>query len=192
MPQRVDGTMVTKGKNKEELLQNITGYLELSVANGEIRNTGTVGTFTNLFSYLRFHQLISGELPDLNNEQFKYDSFIIKLTFNNGKLFISEAFVDGQLIDIVATEGEMDLKSNELNVNILICPLKPIDTLVKYTPILGHILQGTLIAIPLKISGNLLNPEVSALSPSAYGTRALDIVNRTLQAPIKIIQPMLE
>jgi hypothetical protein len=56
---------------------------------------------------------------------------------------------------------------------------------------LGHILQGTLIAIPVNIRGDISNPKVRALSPAAFGSRAMGILERTLKAPVRIVEPVL-
>ncbi|MDH4319457.1 MAG: hypothetical protein OEV64_13785, partial [Desulfobulbaceae bacterium] len=58
---RVGGTLVTKGKNSDDLIKNIQGSMDLSVTDGSIHNAGTVGTFTNLFSFLRDKEVVQGE-----------------------------------------------------------------------------------------------------------------------------------
>ncbi|MFA9497973.1 MAG: hypothetical protein ACERKP_05375, partial [Deltaproteobacteria bacterium] len=73
----------------------------------------------------------------------------------------------------------------------LVSPLKTVDTIVKHIPIIDKIFQGTLIAIPVKVEGDISNPKVTALSPSAFGSEAMDILKRTLKAPVKIIEPVV-
>jgi hypothetical protein len=73
----------------------------------------------------------------------------------------------------------------------LVSPLKTVDTIVKHIPIIDKIFQGTLIAIPVKVEGDVSNPKVTALSPSAFGSEAMGIIERTLKAPVKIVDPIL-
>jgi hypothetical protein len=48
-----------------------------------------------------------------------------------------------------------------------------------------------LIAIPVKVKGDVSNPKVTALSLSAFGSSAMGILKRTLKAPVKIIDPVV-
>ncbi|MBW2572214.1 MAG: AsmA-like C-terminal domain-containing protein, partial [Deltaproteobacteria bacterium] len=164
------GTIKTEGKTANELLRNLRGDIEFTFKDGRVYNTGSVGTFTNIFSFLKINRLVKGNVPDLKND---------------------EGYVDAESLDIVATEGEINLLDQTLDFTILVSPLKKVNTIVKHTPILGKILQGALIAIPVKVEGDISNPKVTALSPSAFGSEAMGILERTLKAPVKIIEPVV-
>ena len=43
----------------------------------------------------------------------------------------------------------------------------------------------------MKATGNLEDPQITALSPSAVGTSILEMIERTLLLPVEIIQPLL-
>jgi hypothetical protein len=47
------------------------------------------------------------------------------------------------------------------------------------------------VAIPIKATGDMDDPNVVALSPSAVGTSILEMLQRTLMLPIEIIQPLV-
>jgi hypothetical protein len=53
----------------------------------------------------------------------------------------------------------------------------------------NYILGGTLVSIPVRATGDLKNPTVTLLSPSAVGSGLLDIMKRTVELPVKIIHP---
>jgi hypothetical protein len=188
---RVAGTVHTEGKTEDELLRNLKGNLEVNIQDGRVYNTGRVGTFTNIFSFLKINRLVKGELPDLKNHDFHYQSIELKLYAQDGKFILTEGYIDGEALDIVATEGEFNLLDMTMDISLLVSPLKTVDTLIKHTPILGQILQGTLIAIPINVRGDISNPKVRPLSPSAFGSRAMDILKRTLKSPVRIVEPML-
>ena len=63
--------------------------------------------------------------------------------------------------------------------------------IVNKIPVLGPILGGNLVAVPVKIKGNLYDPQVTFLSPSAIGSAFLGIVERTIKLPLTIIEPVL-
>ena len=58
-------------------------------------------------------------------------------------------------------------------------------------PLIGNVLGGKLISIPFKAKGNINDPIVYALPPTAVGSGILGILERTLKLPITIIQPVI-
>ena len=56
---------------------------------------------------------------------------------------------------------------------------------------MSDVLGGTLISVPMKVKGDLKNPTVIPLSPSAVGSRLLGIMKRALQVQQKVIEPVL-
>jgi hypothetical protein len=73
----------------------------------------------------------------------------------------------------------------------MVSPFKTIDRIINSIPGLRWILGGRLVAIPMKATGNLEDPQITALSPSAVGTSILEMIERTLLLPIEIIQPLV-
>jgi hypothetical protein len=80
--------------------------------------------------------------------------------------------------------------NKQMDVTALVAPLKTIDFFIKRTPIVKDILGGSLISIPIGIKGRMENPNVTPLPPSKVGEGLLGVVKRTLQLPVKIIQPI--
>ncbi len=189
---QVAGMVNTEGKTRDELLRNLKGHLEMTIRDGRVFNTGRSGIFTNIFSFLKINSLVKGDVPDLKNDGFRYKSLSIKCYLQDGKLILTEGYIDGESLDIVMTEGEFNLIDRTLDLTLLVSALKAVDTIVKHIPIFDHIFQGTLIAIPINVKGDESNPEVSTLSPSAFSSRAMGILERTLKAPVKIIDPVLK
>jgi hypothetical protein len=62
---------------------------------------------------------------------------------------------------------------------------------VEILPLIGNVLGGKLISIPFKAKGDLSNPDVYALPPTAVGSGILGILERTLKLPLTIIQPVI-
>ncbi len=48
---------------------------------------------------------------------------------------------------------------------------------------------GTLFSIPVKVSGNLNDPDATFLAPSAVGTKIPKILENILGLPVEIISP---
>ncbi len=188
---QVFGTVNTGGKTNDELLRNLKGNLEVTIRDGRVYNTGRVGLLTNIFSFLKINRLVEGDLPDLKSHDFRYKSLSLKSYLQDGKFILTEGYIDAESLDIVATEGEFNLLDQTLDLTLLVSPLKTVDTIIRHIPIVGQILRGTLIAIPVNVKGDISNPKVRALSPSAFGSQAMDILKRTLKAPVRIVEPVL-
>jgi hypothetical protein len=70
---------------------------------------------------------------------------------------------------------------------VLVAPFKTIDRHSKIP--WSIIFSGSLVSIPLKVEGNLKDPYVVPLAPTAVGESLLNLTKRTLKAPFKLIQP---
>jgi uncharacterized protein YhdP len=186
---QVTGAVNTEGKTADELLRKLKGDLEITVQDGRIYNVGKAGTITNVFSFLKINRLVKGDVPDLKSNDFRFQSGSVKFYMQDGKFILTEGYIDAESLDIVATEGEINLLNQTMDLTLLVSPLKTVDSVINKIPVIGQIFQGGLIAIPVKVKGDVSNPEVKALSPSAIGSSAMDILRRTLKAPVKIIEP---
>lgn len=187
----LNGDISSAGKNRDELIHNLSGHIRLSINNGRVYNVGTAGTITNLLSYLSFNQLVHDGVPDLRTNDFPYNSMTSKLVLKNGVLSLEEGVLKSNSINIVAS-GELLMANQSLDLVLLVSPLTTVDWVVSHLPLVGHILDGTLIAVPVGIKGSLKNPAVLPLSPGAIGSRLGGILKRTLKTPFRIIEPLIK
>ena len=91
----------------------------------------------------------------------------------------------------IGCEGDIDLINREMDLTVLVAPLKTVDRIVRKLPIINNILGGSLISIPFRATGKLSSPTVIPLSPTAVGSGVLGIMERTLKLPITLIQPLV-
>jgi hypothetical protein len=112
------------------------------------------------------------------------------MKLRGGKILMEECSIDGTSMGI-ACEGDIDLVENKMNLLILVAPFKTVDRIVEILPLIGGVLGGKLISIPFRAKGDLDDPTVYALPPTAVGSGILGILERTLKLPITIIQPVL-
>jgi hypothetical protein len=186
----VSGGLASTGTNAEELFRNLEGVVYVVIVDGRLYNIGEAGLFTNLLSFLTLNNLVRGELPNMRERDFRYHRIYLQLRFQDNRVVLDEADLFADAFNMVG-EGTMDLFSRQLDLTVLVSPLTTLDTLIRHLPIVGRILQGTLVAIPMGIKGPLHNPQVMPLSPKSVGTRLLGILERTLQAPFRLIEPIL-
>jgi hypothetical protein len=79
-----------------------------------------------------------------------------------------------------------------MDLAIAVAPLKTVDWIVKHIPVVGYILEGTLISIPLRVQGDLKDPRIIPLAPSQIGDDLMGIMKRTLKLPFKVVQPIVK
>ncbi len=63
-----------------------------------------------------------------------------------------------------------------------------VDSVVKFIPGINYLLGGTLVAIPISVSGSQADPQVQIMSASSVGSTLLDMGGRILNSPIKLIE----
>jgi hypothetical protein len=78
-----------------------------------------------------------------------------------------------------------------MKVNLLVAPFRTINDIISHIPIVNRIAGRTLISIPVQISGNLDDPNIIPLAPSAVGEEIKGIMKGTLTLPFKIVEPIV-
>jgi hypothetical protein len=135
-------------------------------------------------------EVFRGRTPELGGSGFPYHSMSVRGDIHKGKFTVERAYIGGQSLDIIA-EGEIDLVKQKMDLVVLVAPFSTLNWVIRHTPIIGKIMGGTLISIPVRVSGELANPDVVFLSPTAVGTRILDIMENIIKLPVEIISPIL-
>ncbi len=176
----------SRGK-ADALVSALQGRVEFLSKDGIIHRFPLLA---EIFSFLNVTELLRGNIPDFTTEGFKYNSIVIKGDIRQGIFVIQEAVIDGTTMQLVG-QGEINLTNNKIDLTILVAPFKTVDYLVNKLPLVGYILEGTLISIPLKVTGDLADPSIVVLSPTAVGEGVLGIMKRTLELPVKIIEPVI-
>lgn len=180
------GVLTSKGR-PEELMKNATGNVTLSAENGRIHRFGALG---KVFALLNVTEFFKGKFPDLAKEGFSYRSMKASLELKDGRLHLTEGMLDSASMEMAAA-GEIDLLEREMEIKLLAAPLRSVDFVIKRLPVMGDILGGSLVTIPMRVSGPFDDPKVTYLSPKDIGSRLFGIMKRTLKAPVRIIEPVI-
>ena len=173
----------------QTLKQNINGNLTFYASKGRFYAGRSFRILINIFSILNVTEIFKGKLSNPETDGFAYNSIHAKADIQNGKIVLNEMVIDGTSMNIVC-QGYIDVVNKRMDITALVAPLKTIDFFIKRTPIIKDILGGSLISIPIGIKGRLEKPMVTPLPPSKVGEGLLGIIKRTLQLPVKIIQPI--
>ena len=166
------------------------GTAELHSANGRIRR---MTLLSKIFSVLNVIDLFSKNgFPDLLTEGFPFSQMEIKGNIKNNNLYINQAIIKGEGLNFFGS-GTIDLDDMDTDMIVLVAPLKTIDTIVSKVPLLGKAIGGkdaAIVAFPVKIKGQIKDPEVTVLSPDAVGGAMIDLVKNTLMLPFNILSPI--
>ncbi len=184
----LEGNIKAKG-TPQTLMQNINGDLKFYASKGRFQAGRSYRILIKIFSILNVTEIFKGKLSNPETNGFAFNSIHAKADIQNGKLMLNEMIIDGTSMNIVC-QGYVDVVNKQMDVTALVAPLKTIDFFIKRTPLIKDIFGGSLVSIPVGIKGHLENPRVTPLSPSDVGSGLLGIIKRTLQLPVKIIQPV--
>jgi hypothetical protein len=174
--------VTAKGK-MGELVKGLKGPVELTLSNGVIERDRLV---TSILEVLNVTEIVKGRLPDLRSTGFRYKTMTLQGEFRNGKLIINKYHMDGETLALVGY-GEIRLEDETVDVQMMAAPFKTVDSIVKFIPGVNYLLGGSLVAIPISISGTLDEPRVRIMSASAVGTSLYNLAERTITSPFKLI-----
>jgi hypothetical protein len=170
------------------LAKSLHGELDFSARNGRIYRWTVL---SKIFSLINVTEIYRGKLPDLVNEGFAFDSIKGEGQFSEGKFIVHECIVDGPSMKMV-WNGNLNFVDKTMDFTVLVAPLRTVDRIIEYIPFVGYVLGGTLISIPVKVSGDMDDPTVFPLSPSAVGSELLGYMQRVFNLPLKVIQPLMK
>ena len=163
----IKGNLTSRGQNQEELLHHLQGLVQVHIQNGRVVNVGRVGFFTNLLSFIKLNNLLSGSAPHFKEKDFPYKSISAQFVFEKDMIKLEEGKLFADALNMAA-EGTIHPSSGKMDLTVLISPLTTIDTVVRHTPVIGNILQGTLVAFPVGVSGRIEDPAIIPLSPKPW------------------------
>ena len=171
----------------KEILSSLEGRVDFKARDGKIYRYPILQKILSVLSVL---EIFRGRIPDLGGSGFPYHSMAIRGDIHKGIFSLEKAYIGGKSLDIIA-EGEIDLGKQKLDVVVLVAPFSTLNWIIRNTPFLGKIMGGTLISIPVRVSGDLANPNVVFLSPTAVGSRILRLLENIIMLPVDIISPIL-
>jgi hypothetical protein len=187
---RMDGTFALagsiRGKGKgTDLIRSLDGSIYFTAVNGRIY---TYPLLARVLFFLNVSQLLLGQMPDMGKDGFAYKSIRIKGDIKSGKLVLKEAVVEGSTLNLVA-DGEIDFATDQIDVTILVAPFKTIEYILSKIPLLRNVLANKLVTVPVRLTGDRNNPDVTPLDPAATGEHLLDLMEGILKLPFKVLSP---
>ena len=179
----LNGEVAGEGK-AEASVSSLKGTVEFEAKNGRIDRYVLLAKTFQILSPIGILKI-----PDLSKKGFSYHLIRVGGNLQDGKITVKDGLLDASATDLVFN-GEIDLINRRIDALVLVVPFKTIDRIINFIPLVRYVLAGRLVAIPVRITGDLDNPDVTPFSPTAVGTGLLDTVKRIFHLPLKLIQPL--
>lgn len=190
---RADGRFslhgIVSGSGKPEaIVSTLQGGLNFSSQDGLIRESLGYNVLRRVLALVNVTEIFAGAMPDFSRSGLRYNAIKGRADIEEGTLYIREMVVDGKNLTLTA-QGSVNLVDKALDLTVLVAPFKTVDRIVGKIPLVSDILQGTLVSIPVHVRGTLDEPEAAFMSPQAVERGLIGITERTLQLPLKLINP---
>jgi len=180
---RVTGRGIPKN-----LAPSLRGEFEFSARDGQfVQSPNTNTALEATFDYLNATGDFDVAFPDLDNESFPFRSIRARGRVEGETLVNDELTIQSSLF-IITGRGRVDLEHQQIDAAGLVSMRLPGDTIIRRVPIFGSLLGGSILGIPVRVTGPLEQPNISYLSPSAVGAELLNIPQRILGLPLEAIR----
>jgi hypothetical protein len=182
----IDGTIQARSA-PPDILRALTGKIEFISENGRVLRSNLLA---KVLSLLNITEIYRGRVPDMSGEGVGYSRSRISAELSGGELLIHSWTLDGPSLWLGA-RGKIDLVEETLQLFIVVSPFKTFDRIIRSIPLLGYLLGGRLVAVPVQASGAIADPDVVPMHPAAVGESLLEMVGRALLLPVHIVQPLI-
>jgi hypothetical protein len=180
----VDAKFVAGGTGPE-FLNSLRVTYTVAARDGEIRKFDALG---EVIDAVNETEAGDGKLPSTKTSNPKYKVISAKGSADLRTLRFDEIVVELEQAKIVA-QGTVDIATEKISATVLVAPLKGIDKFISRLPILGRIFGGSILAVPVGVSGTIKEPVVLPLAPGAVAGRLVDILTNTLKLPADLLNP---
>jgi len=164
--------------------QTLRGAFEFSAQDGQFLKSPAVNA---TFDYLNETGDFNVTFPDLDKEAFPFRSIRSRGTVEGKTLFNDELIIQSSPFTIV-TQGKVDLEQKQIDQRGLVSVLMPGASIIRRVPIVGSLVGGAILGIPIRITGSLERPDVTYSSVAAVGAQLLNIPTRILGLPFDAIR----
>jgi len=168
-----------------ELVRNLQGTVSVQARKGRVHKFGLLG---NLLAYVKGQGLLEKDSPGLDREGFPYQQLNVKADVGGGKVTVDESNFLSPALGLVAT-GTVGIPDGKAALTVLVAPLGRVDRVLGKIPVIGYIFGGSILSLPVQVSGDIRDPLVVPLDPRAIASRVVGIFERTFKLPGKLLMP---
>jgi len=126
--------------------------------------------------------------PGFSEKGFKVQEGVAEYRMRGDKIVFDSIYIKGKSATIVG-KGQINMKKKTINMDLAIQTARELGKFVGNLPLLGYILMGKdkSMTVGLKITGSLDKPKVKTSAAEDILSLPLQIIKRTLESPLHII-----
>ena len=168
----------------ETLDEHLEGQFSLVSRDGNIQKFETLN---KVFALLNVTEAVRGKRPDVTATGLPYRIARAKGTLAGKAIHFDEVMLDAPTVHVAAT-GHVDVGTGKLAMDVMVAPLQTANAIVDKIPLLGRIFGGSVLALPVQVSGTMEDPIIVPLGPGAVTARMTSIIANTLRLPVDAIK----
>jgi len=161
----LDGHIYSRTES-EDLVKSLAGNFDINARDGRIYTASLLGKILSVINI--------SEIGEITTEGISYETMQAKGHIEDGRLIFDEGVLGGASIN-VTWNGNVDLKSNRMDIEMFVAPLSVLD----------------IIAVPVRMTGSVDNPLIIPLSPSMVGSGLMNLMKKTVKLPFEVIEPVI-
>ena len=170
-----------------ELAQRMHGPFTIVARDGRVDQLTALARILNL---VNASELLRGKNLGLQASGFAYNKFSLRGQMEGSVARFDETVLDAQPFDMVA-HGTIDIVKEQIDMSVAVAPLQVLNSVVKLVPFLGYVLGGGVYAVPVGVRGNLSDPQVVPVAPTAVAGSVLGVLERTLKTPFNLREALI-
>jgi hypothetical protein len=172
---------------RETVAQALNGTFELRARDGQFVQSPTVDSvLERTFDYLNHTGDFDVAFPDLHRESFPFQSIGSRGRLEGLTVVMDEVTIQSLLFTL-GGNGRVDFANNTIDARGLVSVRTPGNTITGRIPVVGSILDGSILGIPVRVTGSLESPDVTYLAPADVGAELLNVPIRVLGLPLEAI-----
>lgn len=175
----IQGPFSVKAKLFDKNGTLTSGQLHLKSENGVLSEMVILSKVFKLINFTDFYR-------GMFSAGLKYDQLEVTGHVKNNQFIIDKAYIDAEGLDVLA-QGSIDLLTMEADLTLFIVPFKTIDQILNLVPLVGRIVGGKkrhLLTYPVRVTGNIKDPDINKLSVSAIGMATINFIFDTITFPL--------
>ena len=166
----------------------LSGQFQLVARDGRFLPVPTVETvLENTFDYLNESGDFDIAFPDLHRDAFPFQLATARGRVDGLTVVLDEVVIESPRLTL-GGNGWLDFENDTIDARGVVSYRIPGGRFIRRIPLLGSILSGEVLGIPVRVSGSLSSPNVRYLPAADVGAELLSIPARILGVPRSAIR----
>jgi len=173
------------------LHEQLSGTFSITARDGNLQQAAPLN---RVFELLNLTEVVRGKNLEFGPAGFPYRTLSARGTREGKVLRFDEMMLDAPVVQIAAV-GQIDTGTGKMSFDVMVAPLQTANYILEHMPLLNRIFGGSVLAVPVRVTGTWKDPIVVPLGPGAVARRLTDIIGNVLKLPVEaitIITPDIE